>query len=493
MSILIKNIQYMMPDCKTWRSGDILIEDEKIAKIGTFDMEKLSPGEIIDGKGKIAIPGLINAHSHSYTGYLKGTIDNLPLDIYMLHAIAGGSYRTPREIYVSSAIEALNMLKRGTSSVVDHFSERPTISQAGLEATASGFKALGVRAKIATMFSDKSFFETVPMLPGELPEELIGKTNGKPQSVDEYISEVEKTYRKFENDPMVDIMLGTDGPQRCSDELLKKTGELEEKYKMGWQTHILEAKTQAQVSNKTYGKGLIEHMDELGILNERTALVHHVWVSDRELELVKNRRATVVHCPMSNLHLGSGVAPVDRYRAMGIDVALGSDGGNSGSVGVLEQVRMVASIHNVAQVDYEKWFSADEALRMEYEGGAKVFGKKIGKLEEGYAADITLIDIDNVFWQPVNDLSRQLVYYENGSNVDTVIVGGKKVLENGKSTLINEHDLIKEAKEIAEKLRRDNAERFKLVEKQTPYFRTMYMREITKDIGYNRFIRENKI
>ncbi|MEG1492344.1 MAG: amidohydrolase family protein [Oscillospiraceae bacterium] len=490
MSILLRNACYISPDCGAWHTGDILIDGGVIKEIGFIDAGKEQPEEIIDCTNKIVIPGLINSHTHSYTGYLKGTIDNVPLDIYMLFAIAGGSFRTPREIFISSQLEALNMLKRGTTSIVDHFAERPAISLEGLKSTAEGFKALGMKAKVATMFADRGFFETVPMLPGELPREVLAPSGGKQQTVDEYIEEVEKAYCEYRDDELIDIMLGTDGPQRCSDELLLKTGELEAKYKMGWETHILEAKTQALVANRAYGKGLIEHMDELGILNERTALVHHVWVSDKELELVAKRGATVVHCPSSNLHLGSGVAPIDRYVDMGIDVAIGTDGGNCGSVGILEQVKLVASLHNVAQVDYEKWFSAEAALRMEYAGGAKILGKKIGKLEVGYEADLTLIDIDNVFWQPVNNLSRQLVYYENGSNVDTVFIAGRKVLEHGKSTLINEADLLAEAKEIADKLKKDSAKSFELVEKQIPYFRGMYMREIKNDVGYNRFIRD---
>ena len=230
-------------------------------------------------------------------------------------------------------------------------------------------------------------------------------------------------------------------------------------------------------------------MEELGILNERTALVHHVWVSEKEQELVARAGATVVHCPSSNLHLGSGIAPVREYIARGIPVALGSDGGNCGGVGMLDQIKLTALLHNVSETDYEKWFSAEQALKMDYEGGARIFRENIGVLAPGAQADITLIDTENVFWQPINHLTRQLVYYENGSHVDTVYVRGVKVLENGRCLGVCEEDILAEAVEICEKLRRDCAEAFALVEKQTPYLRTMYLREIQKDIGFNRFSR----
>ncbi len=119
---------------------------------------------------------------------------------------------------------------------------------AGLDADAAAFKKLGMRSRIATMFADKGFFDTLPLKEGELPRELLPKGGGKPQSIDEYIAEVETAYLKYRGDPLVGIILGTDGPQRCSDELLLRHAELERKYKMGWETHILEAKTQAIVS-----------------------------------------------------------------------------------------------------------------------------------------------------------------------------------------------------------------------------------------------------
>lgn len=486
MRILLKNPQIPDEQFQSWSRKCVLIEDDKIAAIGC--KEDTPCDRVIDCSGMIAVPGFINAHAHSYTGYLKGTIDNLPLDLYMLHAIAGGSCRSEREIYICSALEALSMLKSGTTAVVDHFSQRPELSSEGLEASARAFTEAGMRARIATMFADKGFFDTLPLLPGELPETLRPK-GGAGQSVEDYLAVVEKSFEQHRNDPLVRIMLGTDGPQRCTDKLLLGTAELEAKTHMGWQTHILEAKTQALVSRSFYGKDLIEHMDELGVLNERCALVHSVWLSEKEQEIVAERGATVVHCPGSNLHLGSGVAPVDLYCARGIRVALGSDGGNCGSTGMLEQIKLAATLHNVSHADYETWFSAADALRLDYEGGAGIFGDDIGRIRVGAQADLCLIDIDNICWQPVNDLTRQLVYYENGSHVDTVIVAGEIVLENGKSTRLDERAILEEAKEICAKLRRDCADAFALVEKQTPCMRGMYLREISRDVGYNRFIR----
>lgn len=493
MTTLIKNATYLAGDYSGWREGDILICEGKIAALGTMEAGRLSDCEVIDARSKLVIPGLINAHAHSYTGYLKGTIDNVPLDIYMLYAIAGGSFRSPREIYVSTMVEALQMMKTGTTAVLDHFSQRPVQAMEGLDAAAQAFTDAGMRANIATMFADLSFFDTVPMQPGELPAELAPGA-GKPasQTPEDYIAVTEAAFRKYNTaDSLIRVTLGTDGPQRCSRRLLELTRDLEEKTHMGWHTHVLEAKTQAIVSHSLYGMGLIEYMDRIGMINERTSLVHYIWVSEKERQIVRERGATVVHCPSSALHLGSGIAPVDKMLEEGMHVALGTDGGNCGNLSMFERIRLAAMLHDVGQPDYEKWISAQQALRLDYEGGARamMLQDRIGRIKPGMEADLAVIDINNILWQPVGNPTRQLVYGESGSNVETLFVSGRKVIDHGKSTLVNEEEIIAEAREIAARLKKDGAGAMQMVEKQVPYFRQMYMREIRRDIGMNRFAR----
>lgn len=491
IATLITNIKYLLPDCQNWVIGDILVEDGKFSALGTIDKEGRRFDEIIDGANKLVIPGLINAHAHSYTGYLKGSIDNVPLDIYMLFAIAGGSFRTPREIYISTMIEALQMLKNGTTYVTDHFSERPMQTAQGLDAAAKAFSDLGMKATIAPMFADKSFFDTVPMEQGELPDTLRGSSSGRAQTPEEYIDLVEYSIKKYNHeDSMIQITLGTDGAQRCSQKLLELTGQLEEKYKAGWHTHVLEAKTQAIVSQKQYGTGLISYMNSLGLLNSRTSLVHYIWASEEEQQLVSDKGCSVIHCPSSALHLGSGIAPIDKIIHLN-SVAIGTDGGNCGNLSMLEKIKMTALLHKPAQPDFTKWISASDALRMCYQGGAKAVHQQnhIGAVQLGFDADFALIDINNVLWQPAAHLTEQLVYGEHGNHVDTVFIKGKKVLENGKSLLVNKQEIIEEAKELYKKITRDTAGAMKLVHKQIPVFQKMYQREIQRDIGYNRFIR----
>ena len=482
---LIKNATIYTGVSSELIEGHLLIEDGRISNIGTFDIPT-DISETIDATGKVVMPGLINAHAHSYTGLLKGTVDNVPLDIYMLNAIAGGSYRSPEEIYVSTMMQALEMLKSGTTSVIDHFSERPKSSIEGIGSVVQAFADSGMRATIAPMYADKSYFETVPMKDGEFPDELKGKSTGKPQGPEEYIEVVEEAIQKFHGyQDKIRIMLGTDGPQRCSEELLRLTGELENKYKVGWQTHMLEAKTQAVMGHKLHGKGLVEKLDELGLINERTSFVHFVWASDKEAQIVIDRGANMIHCAYSNLILGSGIANVFTYLKNGMKVAIGTDGGNCGNVNMFEKIRLSTVLHRVNEIDYEDWLTAEEALELSLRGGSRAMlqEKEIGSLEIGKQADFLILDTRNTYWEPVNHIIRQLVFYETGSSIESVFVAGQKVVHQGKSLLVDEVEMMKQARDAAARIQRDNKAAFELVTKQAPYFREMYL-SVPKQEGF---------
>jgi cytosine/adenosine deaminase-related metal-dependent hydrolase len=477
-------------DNNEWVETDIDIVDGKIDYIGKVEDVYIFD-EVINAKGKLVIPGLINSHAHSYTGLLKGTIENTPLDIYMLYAIAGGAQRTDREIYISTLVDCIQMLKTGTTSVVDHFSQRPRQELHGIDSVIKAFIDSGMRASITPMFSDKPYFDTIPLEEGEFPKDLRGNKITNPQSPEDFIEVCERTINKWHNfSNRIKITLGTDGPQRCSEKLLELTRDLEAKYKIGWHTHVLEAKTQAIMSHKLYGKGLIEYINDMEMLNERTSLVHFIWVSEKEIDLVINHGATVVHCPNSGLHIGSGVSPVLKIIKKGGNVAIGTDGGNLGHLSMFERLRLAALLQKVADQDYENWLASSDILSISQRGGAKVMKMdgEIGSLKDGMRADVLILDIQNPLWQPPGSLTHQLVYNETGSSVDTVLVEGRTVVKSKKIVGINEEDIYCEASEIREKMIRDNKDAFLLVKKQLPYLRKMYLRNISEDIKINRFL-----
>ena len=147
-------------------NGEVWFEGGEIRAVceaGGFDAPPGAGVTAVEAGGRIVMPGLINAHSHSYTALLKGTVDAVPLDLYMIRAIAGGSDRTPREVFVSAQVDCITLLKSGVTSVIDHYSERPQTTAEGLEAVAAGYREAGLRARIAPMFADLPYLDTVPM------------------------------------------------------------------------------------------------------------------------------------------------------------------------------------------------------------------------------------------------------------------------------------------------------------------------------------------
>lgn len=484
MNKLITNATYLSKDY-AWEKGNILIKDGKIASLNA---DLSASDEVIDARGQIVIPGLINAHSHSYTSFLKGTIDNVPLDIYMLHAFAGNTVRNPREIYVSTQLEGLQLLKFGVTSTFDHFMMRPKPTLEGMSAAVDAYTDCGIKANIAPQYSDLPFTDTVPFEENELPTEFHSLPSS--MSHKEYFDLMKTVMDKHNGKGKVNFVVGVDGPQRCSHELMQMTANFVKEHDCGWHTHILETKTQAIASYNRYGKGLIEYIDELGLLSNKTSFVHYIWVTDIEKELVRKNQVNIVHCPSSSLHLGSGVAPVDQLVKDGNKVAIGTDGGNSGNLNMLEKIRLTADLHNLAQPDYDYWLSAKQSLQMCYDNGSRVMMRNdIGKIDVGFAADLVFIDTNNILWQPVRNIMTQLVYMETGQNIVRVMVDGETVVKDGKSVLVDEQSLISEAKEISEKLSATTKEAFVRLEQQHPYFRKMYLREIKKNIGMNRFIR----
>ena len=181
----------------------------------------------IEAAGRIVMPGLINAHSHSYTALLKGTVDAVPLDLYMIRAIAGGGDRTPREIFVSAQVDCITLLKSGVTSVIDHYSERPQTTAEGLEAVAAGYREAGLRARIAPMFADLPYLDTVPIdasrLPGEL-RDFYGRM--RPPDAEAYFATVDRALETLDTGSgRIGLLLGVDGPQRCSDALIEMTAD----------------------------------------------------------------------------------------------------------------------------------------------------------------------------------------------------------------------------------------------------------------------------
>ncbi len=445
----------------------------------------------VDIPGRMILPGFINAHTHSYSALLKGSVESEPLDIYMLAVIAAGAAMTPREIYVSAQLDALAMLHTGVTSAIDHYSERPALSADGLDAVCTAFEDIGMRATVATMFADKPYIDTVPVDRSKLPPEIIAAAASQPiPDTAAYFDIMEQAVAGADPEARVRAILGVDGPQRCSDLLLEMTGDFQQRHHCGLHTHMLETKTQAAMRPEG-GPGFVRRMADLGILDENSSLVHFIWSSEEDIAAAAETGLTVVHSPVSNAMLGAGLAPILRLRKAGIPVAYGTDGSNCGPPGLLESMRMGCYMMRLTDPEFEEWPDARTILSEGYSAGARAVGRagKIGILQAGAHADIAVLKPVDHWHRPMGNPYRHLLYYENGNSTEHVWVDGRQVVESGRVTTIDEKALVAEAEEIAARRRGSlSAEALNAVAAQYPAFRRMILDNFAEDIGMERRI-----
>ena len=449
------------------------------------------PVEHIDGRGCVAIPGLINGHSHSASALLRGTCAGEPLDLFVLEAMRRTSPRTDNMVRVSALLHSLELLKRGVTSHVDHFRDGASPTVAGVNAALGAYRDIGIRAMLAPMYEDRPYAESLPIDMASLPDSIRSRFAGKgipaPEAYFENLGEVAARWRGAEG--RLDVMLGVDGPQRCTARLLEMTGEFARKHNMGNHTHVLEAKTQALVADRV-GGSLVGWLDRFGLVNENSSFAHFVWANERDIELVAERGATPVHNPVSNLHLGSGVARIPYLLREGIDVAMGTDGGGGHGLSILEQAKFAALLSRMTEADPGNWVGARAAFRMATENGAKMIGMRdrLGRIAPGMKADIALIDTTGIDWFPRGELFTHLVMYDTGRSTRTVLVAGEVVLRDGVSTRIDEADLLAEAQECAAKVMRDNADAMAQFDAERPAWRPLIVEAIGRPLEVDRLM-----
>jgi 5-methylthioadenosine/S-adenosylhomocysteine deaminase len=420
--------------------GFLLLAGSKILDIGqgeyTVDPETT---QVTDLRGSIVMPGLINSHNHSYANLVKGTAENLPLELWMLYTLVENKHMSKEDAYIGSLLGAVEMLKGGTIAFLDH---QPHPLESLLE-SARAYKQAGIRVLLTPQFGNKAYGET-------LPETLKVASLPKPnRDVQPYLDMVTALIDSFPSyGARIRGGVGPSGPQRCSDSLLLASYELAEDRDVPWHTHVLETRAQAATAQNLYGKRMIEHLGELGVLSARCSLAHVVWVSEEEMQILADTRASIVHNPVSNLLLGSGILPLIDLREKGVRVALGTDGANCcGFQSMFEPIKLAAILSNVSTPDFSQWISAVEALEMSTNNGAQALGMddEIGSLEVGKQADFIVINQRASALVPLNNLMWQIVYGRTDLFVSDVYVGGEKVVEEGRLLTVDEDAVYKEA------------------------------------------------
>lgn len=471
---------------------DILIEADRIARVAPH----IPPGpktKTIDARDRLVIPGLVNAHTHAHNNLARGSIDRLPLEIWVQYLATRVANRTPRDIYVGAAIGAIEMARTGTTCACDMAQVTPWPTDEALDAVAQAYADVGLRASIAPQVFDLSFTESVAGLERRLPRNVRAAiANRPPYPRDEVLVTLRRAADRWHAFSSGRLRFGV-GPNLatlCSDEFLVACSQLARERNLTLQTHLSETKTEAYTAWQRYGKRATEKLWDLGLLGPETVLAHSVWLNDHELDLVAESRSTVAHNPVSNLKLGAGIAPVLKMRQRGINVALGTDGSASNdNQNMFGPLRLASILHRVVDPNYDCWLGARDVLRMATENGARAAGfeGQIGAIMPGRKADLVLLDLRTTYYHPRNDLVSQLVFAEVGSSVSMVMVDGRVIVEHGHMTTVDEAALLAEAAEIGQRVAVEMQASLPLVERLEPYIRRAYLEANRADSLINQY------
>ena len=403
MSILIKDINIIPIDGvhNTIENSNIYIKEDKIIHIGKL-REDINASRVIDGKNKLAMPGLVNAHTHLGMSLLRNYADDLPLHDWLTKKIWPIEDKLNGEdIYWGSLLSMVEMIQSGTTSFCDMYFF--------MEEVGRGLEESGMR--------------------GVLTRGLIEE----PADPNRKLNETRDLFNEFHNkaEGRIKVMVAPHAPYTCSSEFLVKTAELAKELNTGIHIHLSETRKEVEDSYKEHGKSPIKHVYDLGLLDLHTIAAHCVHVGDEDIQLMVEKGVYPVNNPTSNFKLASGFAPIDKMLKAGLSVALGTDGSSSNNnLNMFEEIHLAAIINKAVNEDAIS-VPAHRALEMGTINGAKALAwdKEIGSLEVGKKADLILIDIDKPHFFPRHNQISAMAYSAQGSDVDTVIVNGKIIME----------------------------------------------------------------
>ncbi|MHB1421235.1 MAG: amidohydrolase [Bacillota bacterium] len=432
--ILIKDC-FLVPMVKplggagdNYYNGEIAIENGLIISIGppgTVDPQ-WQADRTIDGQGNmVAMPGLINCHTHAAMTLLRSYADDMPLMRWLSEKIwPMEANLTAEDIYWGTMLCSLEMIKSGTTTFADMYFF--------MEETARAVQDSGVRACLS--------------------RGLIGVQENAQQALKEGVALVKQWQGAAGG--RISTMLGPHAPYTCPPAYLEQVIAEASGLGVGIHIHVAETRDEIDQIREKYGKTPVQFLEGLGMFQCHVLAAHCVHVDEEDIGILAARAVGVAHNPESNMKLASGISPVPRMLAAGVNVGLGTDGAASNNnLDLLEEMRTAAFLHKLSASD-PTVLPAYQTLQMATVMGARVLGLEgvIGQLQVGSAADLILIDFDQPHLYPRHDLIAHLVYSAKAGDVDTVIIDGRLVLQAREIKGIDEKQVYREVEQRARRL-----------------------------------------
>jgi len=505
MSVLFTDVLVWAPAEAAGMVGptDVLVTGDVVTAIGE-DARALAPADArtVHGAGHhVLLPGLVNAHFHSPANHLKGAFRSRPLETFMLYESPADPALTPtpREAYLRTALGALEMLRTGTTSVQDDAFLMPTPDPDVVDAVLQAYADTGIRARVALDQPELPDAEKLPFLAGADAGFRAALHAPAPASAPELLEAYEHLIGRWHGScgGRLTAAVSISAPQRVSPEYFAALDDLSRRHDLPLFAHFLETRVQRALSvpgtgqDRFAGRSLVRYVADLGLLSDRVNVIHAVWVDDDDLDLIAAAGAVVVHNPVSNLRLGSGVMPFRAVRERGIPVALGVDEAIcDDTVNTWGVVKAAGLVHNVSGLDAEQWPSAAEVLEAVWEGGAAAMREtgRVGRVAVGAQADLVLLDLHAPAFTPFNDLRGQLVYCENGGSVRMTLVAGRVVAEDGRVVSVDEQALLAEARDQHAARLPALRRTWTAADALLPAYDSVVRRAARTDVGMNRWI-----
>ena len=403
-------------------TGDILIENDTIKSIGFINQRDTEGAQVIDGRHTLAMPGLINTHTHAAMTLLRSYADDMELMPWLNDKIWPAEAKFVNEyIYWGSALAAVEMIQSGTTTFADMYDSMHEVAKVVDES--------GLRANLArgcVVFSD--------------PE----------------LKNIQKNVRLYENfhnqsEGRIKVWFAPHAPYTCPPDYLEKIVEAAKSCNTGIHVHLAETLDEQRQIAEGYGKTPTEYLNDLGVFELPTIAAHSVYLNDSDIAILKEHNVGIAHNPSSNLKLASGIANIPKYLQAGLNVGIGTDGCSSNNtLNMFKEMTICSFVQKVNAMD-PTVLPAEEILQLATIGGARAlrWDDEIGTLEVGKKADLILVDLDKPHFAPWNNSVSDLVYSAQGSDVKTTIVNGKILMKDYEVLTMDVERIMAEANRIA--------------------------------------------
>jgi 5-methylthioadenosine/S-adenosylhomocysteine deaminase len=408
--------------------GAVAVEGGRIAAVGpAAEIDAAYRGrDVLDARGGLVIPGLVNAHGHAPMVLFRGVADDLRLMEWLTKYIFPAEAKNVSAPFVKTAtrLAALEMIRSGTTTFVDMYYFEDQVAEAAKEA--------GIRGVLGS---------TLIEVPGGAPDA---------RTIPEALANAERFLQRWKDDPIITPAVAPHSAYLCSPETLKAARALADRFGAPILIHLSEVQDEVKTVKERYGKTSTEHLRDLGFLRKGVLGAHGVWLSESDRAILKAAEAGVAHCPQSNMKLSSGAAPVAAMLAEGLRLGLGTDGAASNNdLDMFEEMDAAAMLAKHATGDPTA-APAPKVLEMATLGGARALGMedRIGSLEKGKRADLVVVSTDAPRMHPLYDPVSHLVYVAKGADVSDVVIEGKVVMRGRKVLTLDEAAVIRDAEAL---------------------------------------------